>query len=392
MLLATMIRAFFLALAGCGVAGLALAAPSRLDDIRARGALKCAAYERPGLATADGGLLREHCRAAARALLDRSLFGSSSPGRSLPGRSLLVPGARSEFTLLEAPTDARDLRAGVFDLMFLTDAEISAAGAAPALVEGPPVAWLSQGVLVERDAPFHRPEDLAGQPVCFLQGQRAIDALDRRLAAQHRDVLHVPFEEEVEMLDAFHVRHCVALVGETAELAEARRDKGVLKMETRLLDPPLAVFPLRAATPRAPADGKDELAAALTPIFAPNGDAKPEPTPSPTAPAATLNALFAYLSHCLRDVAGPPGAQLTIAFALKRDGSLLGAPHVAFLRAQRDSDRALMLDRVAGKFAACLPAPITDGLGGAIAGRRLTLRVATPALGSRPPALGERGL
>ncbi len=101
--------------------------------------------------------------------------------------------------------------------------------------------------------------------------------------------------------------------------------------------------------------------------------------PAAAAPANDLRALFGYLGACMKGVGGEPGAELTIAFSLKRDGSLFGKPHVTYSRLPSDpGDRARFLDDVAGKFSACFPAPITDGLGGAIAGRRLTMRFVPP--------------
>ena len=97
--------------------------------------------------------------------------------------------------------------------------------------------------------------------------------------------------------------------------------------------------------------------------------------PAVAAPVNDLRALRGYIEACMKGVAGAPGAELTIAFSLKRDGSLFGKPHVSYSRLPSDAgDRARILDDVAGKFTTCFPAPITDGLGGAIAGRRLTVR------------------
>ena len=97
--------------------------------------------------------------------------------------------------------------------------------------------------------------------------------------------------------------------------------------------------------------------------------------PAVAAPANDLRQLFSYLDACMKGVAGEPGEELTVAFSLKRDGSLFGKPHVAYSKLPADPDaRARFLDSVAGKFGGCFPAPITDSLGGAIAGRRLTIR------------------
>jgi hypothetical protein len=101
--------------------------------------------------------------------------------------------------------------------------------------------------------------------------------------------------------------------------------------------------------------------------------------PAVAAPANDLRALFSALDACMKDVAGEPGEEVTIAFSLKRDGSLLGKPHVTYSKLPSDADaRARFLDSVAGKFNACFPASITDGLGGAIAGQRLTVRFVIP--------------
>jgi hypothetical protein len=101
--------------------------------------------------------------------------------------------------------------------------------------------------------------------------------------------------------------------------------------------------------------------------------------PALAAPANTLQELFANLGVCMKGVSGDPGEQLTIAFSLKRDGSLFGKPKIAYSRLPSDPGaRNAFLDDVASRFNACLPTPITDGLGGAIAGRRLTIRFVIP--------------
>ena len=97
-------------------------------------------------------------------------------------------------------------------------------------------------------------------------------------------------------------------------------------------------------------------------------------------PADSLNQLFGRLRQCMRTAAGPPGAQITIRFSLKRDGSLLGRPKVTFSVLPRDdARRRAFVAAVAGAFAGCVPVPITGGLGGAIAGRPMTFRVVVTA-------------
>ena len=102
------------------------------------------------------------------------------------------------------------------------------------------------------------------------------------------------------------------------------------------------------------------------------------------APANTLHELFAQLDGCLtsRGVGGAEGSELTVVFSLRRDGALLGKPKITFAHlsgdpgAQRDFARG-----IASAFDRCLPARITDSLGGAIAGRPLSMRfvIRTPA-------------
>jgi hypothetical protein len=101
--------------------------------------------------------------------------------------------------------------------------------------------------------------------------------------------------------------------------------------------------------------------------------------PAVAEPANTLQDLFAQFGACMKGVAGQPGAQLTIAFSLRRDGSLLGKPHISYSRLPADAGaRADFLEGIAAAFARCTPAAITDSLGGAIAGRPLTVRFVIP--------------
>lgn len=94
------------------------------------------------------------------------------------------------------------------------------------------------------------------------------------------------------------------------------------------------------------------------------------------AGADNLHDLFLRLRQCLRPATGaPPGSQITIRFSLKRDGSLLGRPKITFAALPRDTKaRQDFVAGVAGALGRCLPIHLTDGLGGAVAGRPLTLR------------------
>ena len=92
-------------------------------------------------------------------------------------------------------------------------------------------------------------EDIDGKTVCFLQTSNVPRALEDWLARNGRTVSRMPFEEAVEMLDAYNVRVCAVAVGEETDLAEIRAQKGVQRFSSRLLPEKLAAFPIFAATP-----------------------------------------------------------------------------------------------------------------------------------------------
>jgi hypothetical protein len=99
------------------------------------------------------------------------------------------------------------------------------------------------------------------------------------------------------------------------------------------------------------------------------------PDPAEAAPANTLRELWAQLGECLQTADGAEGLDLTIVFSLKRDGALLGKPRITHSKPLAEADlrrAAVSLEQAMNK---CLPASITDALGGAIAGRPLGLRV-----------------
>jgi hypothetical protein len=99
------------------------------------------------------------------------------------------------------------------------------------------------------------------------------------------------------------------------------------------------------------------------------------PIEARSAPANTLPDLWRELSACVKGP-GDTGSELTIIFALKRDGSLLGKPRITHSHLLGDADAQNAFVAVAiGALAKCLPISITDDLGGAIAGRPLSIRI-----------------
>jgi hypothetical protein len=106
--------------------------------------------------------------------------------------------------------------------------------------------------------------------------------------------------------------------------------------------------------------------------------------PALAAPANDLQQLDAYIRSCFKDIGGEPGEEITISFSVRRDGSLIGKPRITYSKLSNDQgERTRFLDNVAAHFQACLPIPVTEGLGGAIAGRMLAYhhRIPRPQTG-----------
>lgn len=93
-------------------------------------------------------------------------------------------------------------------------------------------------------------------------------------------------------------------------------------------------------------------------------------------PADTLRELYAVLRKCVHVSIESSGSEISVAFRLKRDGSIIGSPWVTYLNATGDeAARKLFVDSVMTTLRECGPVPITDGLGGAIAGRAMVISI-----------------
>jgi hypothetical protein len=87
------------------------------------------------------------------------------------------------------------------------------------------------------------------------------------------------------------------------------------------------------------------------------------------AAANSLTELRSQLGACFVSKAQwRSSGEITVNFSLRRDGSLIGRPHVSFLKGDAAA-RQQVMDQAAAALDRCLPAKISDGLGGAIAGR-----------------------
>jgi hypothetical protein len=96
--------------------------------------------------------------------------------------------------------------------------------------------------------------------------------------------------------------------------------------------------------------------------------------------ANTLRELFPMLTRCWHAPAGSEGSTITVGITLKRDGSIFGQPSITYSKLTGDADAQKRFVATAlAALAACTPVPITDALGGAIAGRRIFIRLESQA-------------
>jgi len=101
------------------------------------------------------------------------------------------------------------------------------------------------------------------------------------------------------------------------------------------------------------------------------------------APANSLRELWQAIEVCSRVELGSTASEMTVLFSLKRDGSLLGKPRITYSKLYGDREEQLnFVASVLRALGKCFPLSISDGLGGAIAGRPLSIHFR----GGLPPA------
>ena len=87
-------------------------------------------------------------------------------------------------------------------------------------------------------------------------------------------------------------------------------------------------------------------------------------------PANTLMDIRRQFSACLEGTPIEKGSVITITFAMKRDGSLLGKPRISYSHFNGDAvSRRRFVEDVHHALNSCLPLKITPALGAAIAGQ-----------------------
>jgi hypothetical protein len=98
-----------------------------------------------------------------------------------------------------------------------------------------------------------------------------------------------------------------------------------------------------------------------------------------TPPANSLQELGRQFSSCLAKSSLRVGSQITIMFAVRRDGSAFGKPRVTYSRLTGDADqKRRFLAEVGQAIDSCLPLRVTPALGAAIAGRLFSVTVGEP--------------
>ena len=93
------------------------------------------------------------------------------------------------------------------------------------------------------------------------------------------------------------------------------------------------------------------------------------------APANTLKDMYAMLNQCMASIPLAPGTDVTLRFMLNRRGGVIGKPQLTHAVWPKEADPREAAAAIATGFDHCLPLAITDGLGGAIAGRPFVFRL-----------------
>ncbi len=95
-------------------------------------------------------------------------------------------------------------------------------------------------------------------------------------------------------------------------------------------------------------------------------------------PINTLQQMYDRIGSCWRNPdlpPGDPGAQITVRFSLKRNGELIGEPNITYETEYVSPEKRQMFrSAVIEALQRCIPLPISDGLGNAIAGRPIAFR------------------
>jgi hypothetical protein len=89
-----------------------------------------------------------------------------------------------------------------------------------------------------------------------------------------------------------------------------------------------------------------------------------------------ISEVFRALQACWKPPAGvATGQEITVQFAFKRNGEILGKPRITYYRQGSAPDRReAFAEAVRATFVECTPLPFTETFGAAIAGQIFTIR------------------
>jgi hypothetical protein len=136
---------------------------------------------------------------------------------------------------------------------------------------------------------------------------------------------------------------------------------------------------LALATGAAGQDSSEESPFLQEPPILPqskNGVIRPEDRP-PLEHVDRISEVFRALQACWKPPAGGgySGQEITVQFAFKRSGEVLGKPKITYYRqGTAQNQREAFADAVRATFVNCTPLPFTEKFGAAIAGQLFTIR------------------
>ena len=157
--------------------------------------------------------------------------------------------AKVEFDGFALRPDFDRIRTGADDVGFLTATELFTNELFGAVLPGPPVFQETVQVMVWDTSPVQHLADLGDTKICGEPGTAPDNALHAYATARHWPANMTGWMELEEMMDAFNVGRCPAVVGEATALAALRIGSAREGHPARLLPEPLAAYPLLATTP-----------------------------------------------------------------------------------------------------------------------------------------------
>ncbi len=194
--------------AGVLVIAAALARADTLDQVRARGHLRCGVV----VGAEDWNKVDLH---GPLAPLDAAICAAVAV-------AALGPKAQVDLARYAGEQDAEAA---------LQHSEVDVAvGVTPGVTPlmhyriefGPPVFYDAQGFLVRRDAQIRSVHDLGGKAVCYIEGTDLERTLQARTIAAGIPLVPMPFQEQGEMDDGLLAGHCQAISADLSKLAATR--------------------------------------------------------------------------------------------------------------------------------------------------------------------------